>query len=376
MLKLEYIDTIKYEAGRSKALFLIANKENLKNSKVAIFGNGIEAYLINDYLCKKNICVDFFINNDLQMSEKIFCNKNIVTLNKVDKNYYIIVAMTMPKYNNEVLWQLKVNGYKNFGLAFIEFYHAFSGNKNLDTLQDIVLKEINKILCEGKEIEEIIKPVFNVGPAGNLLGHIPELCWTTTWSDYLLKWFYEQYKTSTDTYHMLEIGPGMGVFSAAVHQINPNIKIQWLMFSMDRKSKVPVCDKYASYPANQFEIYEGMIEEPNFYIDNQYDIIVMTEVIEHFVNNPIPTMKKIANMLNENGKLYLSTPDWGHLRIYSSYKEIPEYTTLEDYKERYIGHTFQYYKQELEEILDQCGLKIEKYALSDSKNHNLIARRR
>lgn len=377
MLKLNYIDTIKYEAGTPKVMFLLADIPAMKSLPVAIFGTGLEAYFVYGYLQKAGIKITHFLNNDSVMWGRQFCGKQIVSLDEIDRDYYIVIAMTLPRYDNEVLWQLKVHGYDHLGLAFMETYHTFGAGSRMAELNEVILKEINRILCDGRTFEEVIKPVYNVGPAGSLLGHIQELCWTTTWSDCLLGWFYMQCRAGTERMtSMLEIGPGMGLFSATAHQINPGIKIQWLMFDMDEVSEKSVKDKSSNYPANQFEAYYGMIEKPDFHIEEKFDIIVMTEVLEHFVNNPIPTMKKIAGMMKEGGRLYLSTPDWGHLRIYRDYSEMPEYTTLEKYKDGYIGHSYQYDKKELEEILNACDLVVEKYALSTSRNHNLIAKHR
>ncbi len=375
MLKLNYIDTIKYEAGRPKAMFLLADISAMRARGAAVFGTGLEAYFTYEYLQKAGINVACFIDNDPALSGQQFCGKEIVVLEAVGRECCVVVAMTQPKYNNEVLWQLKVHGYGQLGLAFMEMYHAFGADSPAAELDKMILQEINRILCEGRTFDEVIRPVYNVGPAGNLLGCIPELCWTTTWSDCLLEWLYLQYKTvPAKEIDMLEIGPGLGLFSAVAHGINPDIKIRWLLFDMEEVSEKPVKGRYSHYPADQFETYNGMIEKPDFHIEEKFDIIVMTEVLEHFVNNPIPTMKKIAGMLKEGGRLYLSTPDWGHLRIYRNYREIPEYTTLERYKDGYIGHSYQYDREELEKILKESGLVTERYALSSSHNHNLVAR--
>jgi len=40
-----------------------------------------------------------------------------------------------------------------------------------------------------------------------------------------------------------------------------------------------------------------------------YDIILLTEVLEHFNFQPTPTLKKIRDLLLPWGRLYLSTPD-------------------------------------------------------------------
>lgn len=115
-----------------------------------------------------------------------------------------------------------------------------------------------------------------------------------------------------------------------------------------------------------------MIEEPEYRIQKKFDIIVMTEVMEHFSANPRNTICKISEMLKEDGIIYLSTPNWGHLPIYETYADIPDWTDLDNYKASYIGHTYQYSETELRQILDECGLKIDRYALTEANHHNLL----
>lgn len=374
MIRLSYIDTIKYEAGYPTAVFLLADEKKINSKKVVIFGTGIEAYTVYMHLKNKGIRVHSFVNNDWKMSGKMFCGCQIVLPEAIwDNDFYVVVAMSREKYMNEVLWQLKVHGHGEYGVAFIEKFHFF----NEVILQDNLIKVMNQILCDGKEINEIVAPGLNVGASAGILRDIPELCWTTTWSHWLWEWFYEEYlRDSNKSIDMLEIGPGKGVFSGVVHKINGNIRIKWLMFDMDEQLSKALVDKYNWYPANMFETYCGIIEDPKYHIEEKFDVIVMTEVMEHFVLNPIPTLKKIAGMLKENGKIYISTPNWGHLMIYDDYKQIPDYTNIDEYRENYIGHSYQYSKAELEEILMSCDLQIEKYAISDSNNHNLIVKRR
>lgn len=140
--------------------------------------------------------------------------------------------------------------------------------------------------------------------------------------------------------------------------------------------EVAVSGKYTAYPAGLFKTYYGMIEEPSYEIHEKFDIIIMTEVLEHFVINPVNTMKKIKNMLTENGRLFLSTPNWGHLPLMDSYKELPEWTGKDNYLELQVGHAYQYSKNELESLLEESGLVMERYELSDSNNHNMIVKRK
>ncbi|MEY8322749.1 class I SAM-dependent methyltransferase [Lachnospiraceae bacterium 54-11] len=378
MLRLEYIDTIRYEAGSPKAMFLLADREYMEEKNIVIFGTGTEAFFAFHFLKQKGLEANCFLNNDSRLQGSFFCGKEIRMPNEIwGKNFFFIIAMSNIKYQNEVLWQLRVNKESQYGIAFIETFHAFTDGKMLSELHELVLENVNKLLCEGREIGELIKPVVNVGPAGNVMFPIMELCWTTTWSHHLLQWFYNEYsQNSKDKKSMLEIGPGRGLFSLVVNSINPRIDIEWLMFEMDEKSVEAVQGRYEWWPANRFKSYYGMIEEPKYRINKKFDIIVMTEVLEHFSANPRVGMRKIADMLKDNGKIYLSTPAWGHLPIYDTYYDIPDFTNVEEYKESYIGHSYQYSRSELEQLLTECGLKIDRYALTDGKNHNLVVSHR
>jgi len=102
---------------------------------------------------------------------------------------------------------------------------------------------------------------------------------------------------------------------------------------------------------------------------SNYDIIIFTEVLEHFDFHPVPTLKKISSLLSENGRLYLSTPDaseWGRVtKIYSSISEMPtsKKGVLRPNAEIILptNHIYQYNKYELFHILDEAGFKIEKF---------------
>lgn len=275
-----------------------------------------------------------------------------------------------------MLWQLRVHGEKLYAVAMMETYHAYTENGKQTILQEFTMDAISRILCSGKTITEIIHPVINVGSGGNIMLPFDELCWSTTWIHHLMQWFNEKYngKSFHKAKTMLEIGPGKGLFSAVVHRMNSCIQIEWLMFDMMDKSVEAVEGRYNWWPANMFRAYFGMIEEPQYKIDKKFDIIVMTEVMEHFSANPRAALCKIADMLEEDGELYLSTPDWGHLPIYDTYYDIPDFTSVEEYRAAYIGHSYQYTKAELFQILDECGLRVERYALTDGNNHNLLVR--
>jgi SAM-dependent methyltransferase len=91
--------------------------------------------------------------------------------------------------------------------------------------------------------------------------------------------------------------------------------------------------------------------------DVKFDVIIFTEVLEHLNFHPVPTLKKIRDLLSEDGKLYLSTPDasqWGRVIKYYLYLDkIPfpkkGFPIIDD-------HVYQYNKNELFHILDFAGL--------------------
>ncbi|MCM1120966.1 MAG: class I SAM-dependent methyltransferase [Eubacterium sp.] len=377
MLKFEYIDTIKYEIGKPRAMFLLADTDAMEGKRIAVFGTGLEAFIIERYLETRGLETECFVNNDPKMEGRVLCGRPVKAPGKIwGQDFFVVIAMGNPRYLNEVLWQIKVHGEKTYAVALMETYHAFTEDGKLSKLQELTMRTISRILCDGRDIIQVIHPIINVGPGGNIMFPFDELCWSTTWMHHLLQWFYDNYseKDSEGKKTMLEIGPGKGLFSAVVHSMNSDIQIEWLMFDMEEKSEEAVGGRYNWWPASMFKTYYGMIEEPGYRINKKFDIIVMTEVMEHFSANPKVTICKIADMLKENGELYLSTPAWGHLPIYDTYEDIPDFSSLEEYKAAYIGHSYQYTRGELEEIMDECGLKIERYALTEGNNHNLLVK--
>ena len=119
----------------------------------------------------------------------------------------------------------------------------------------------------------------------------------------------------------------------------------------------------------------GYLEREDFPIDAKYSFIIMTEVFEHFALNPVNTMRKLKNMLKTGGKMILTTPNWGHVHIYETWKEMPDAKDVDD--ERYIklcaiGHSYQYSKEELLEIFDIVGLHVDQYAVTASNHHSFV----
>jgi SAM-dependent methyltransferase len=103
-----------------------------------------------------------------------------------------------------------------------------------------------------------------------------------------------------------------------------------------------------------------------------FDVIIFTEVLEHFNFHPVPSLKRIRSLLADGGTLYLSTPDaaeWGRVtKYYRTLAEIPYpkagVPVVDD-------HVYQYSEEELRAVLDQSGFVIERfdYSLGSGLRH-------
>ena len=86
------------------------------------------------------------------------------------------------------------------------------------------------------------------------------------------------------------------------------------------------------------------MERDEFVIRKTYDLIILTEVFEHFVLNPVNILKKIKGALSVDGRVILTTPAWGHVDIYKTWKDLPDSCDVN--KEQYLrltkcGHIYQ-----------------------------------
>lgn len=84
-------------------------------------------------------------------------------------------------------------------------------------------------------------------------------------------------------------------------------------------------------------------------------------------------MERIRDVLKPNGKIVLTTPNWGHIYTYNQWKEIPTEVDEMTYdKLTQCGHVYQYNKAEMLEIIEASRLNFLQYDLSDANNHNFL----
>lgn len=97
---------------------------------------------------------------------------------------------------------------------------------------------------------------------------------------------------------ILEIGCGMGYLTFALHKAGFNI------LGLDISQKAI---DYAIKMYGDFYICADIFEYSKKN-SNKFDIVILTEVIEH-VTNPIEFLKEIKKLLTDKGKIIVSTPE-------------------------------------------------------------------
>ncbi|MCC7499522.1 MAG: class I SAM-dependent methyltransferase [Bryobacterales bacterium] len=111
----------------------------------------------------------------------------------------------------------------------------------------------------------------------------------------------------------------------------------------------------------------------------KFDVIIMTEVLEHFNFRPVPTLEKIRAALAPGGLFFLSTPDaktWGPIhKYYRRMEDIPDppkppAKVIDD-------HIWVYGRSELLRVVKSAGFKVDRLEISNprrSSHFNLLLR--
>ncbi|MBE0598083.1 MAG: methyltransferase domain-containing protein [Desulfuromonadales bacterium] len=96
------------------------------------------------------------------------------------------------------------------------------------------------------------------------------------------------------------------------------------------------------------------------------DLIIFTEVIEHLNYHPLPTLKRIRELLKPGGHLILTTPDaeeWGpNIKYYPSVDQIPPY--FDQVAEWIDDHIWHYSYGEIEALIVEAGFEIVRFEFS------------
>ncbi|HBM79924.1 MAG TPA: hypothetical protein DD426_03650 [Clostridiaceae bacterium] len=170
-------------------------------------------------------------------------------------------------------------------------------------------------------------------------------------------------KSNNRIKNILDIGCGYGTLSITAKLLY-KCNVCCMDFINAYLSK-KIIDKYNL----NFKI--GNIETDRIPWNFKFDIILLTEVIEHFNFNSLPTLIKIREALSDNGSLFLSTPDaeyYGRPDYYRNYKNMPAPKKGIPIRD---CHIYVFNKRELLDIFDKTGFSISRLQKTESHHFNI-----
>jgi len=119
-------------------------------------------------------------------------------------------------------------------------------------------------------------------------------------------------------------------------------------------------------------------------LKHKFNLITMTEVIEHLNSNPLPAVKRLHNALHEGGRLFVSTvmkEAHGDTTSMNSGKkglwnELDDWHDIPEYKGKWMDeHTFHYDQWNLITLLTEAGFEIEKVGNINNFSHYIIGKK-
>jgi SAM-dependent methyltransferase len=133
-------------------------------------------------------------------------------------------------------------------------------------------------------------------------------------------------------------------------------------------------DQASTLFPNMSETYDvtyvyGDIEGQPLPSSGIFQVLIMTEVLEHFNFKPVPTLRKIREALAPNGSFFLSTPDaeggWGRKLLY--FRSLPDAPSLDLGRKRVDDHIWHYNELELTAVLQEAGFKIKRLERTENR---------
>lgn len=104
---------------------------------------------------------------------------------------------------------------------------------------------------------------------------------------------------------------------------------------------------------------------------DSFDLVILTEVLEHLRIDPLNTLREIRRVLSDSGKLLLTTPNQYHLpavweflkgngSISFAHEQFSKIERL-----GHMGHVREYAPADLRDLLEKEGFLIESHSFSD-----------
>ena len=166
---------------------------------------------------------------------------------------------------------------------------------------------------------------------------------------------------------------GISEFSAFYKRFKPGV----LLHTVDR----PTDDDYIGFTKKVCENVSGCahhfeidLHQPNAiptqFGDHRrsYDLILFTEILEHLIINPVELLRELLDLLNDNGSLYLTTPNFysrKNLDLIAARENPQAVYPQRDGNWDAHHHFREYCAKELFEMIEKAGGKTTHFYFSD-----------
>lgn len=139
----------------------------------------------------------------------------------------------------------------------------------------------------------------------------------------------KKYYKENDKISILDIGPGHGFFSLIIKTDIPDFQqldIVDISESSLKQTKQIIGNENEKIAFINDDIF-------NFETSNKYDLIILGEVLEH-LDHPVEILKKLTNLLADNGILWLTTPTnapaLDHVYLFKNKKDVTDLINLSE----------------------------------------------
>lgn len=362
--------TMKSSSMYSYTYILITNSFSISDilesqkqgKKIVFFGSSIESHVQWEALHAQGIAPDYACDI---LCEIAYSNHGVKMvpfweLLQEASKYYFIITVSDPHAAVNIMKMLFYAGLDEFGIVYSHWSKDFAGvgckklaSAFYDTINEVYEKE--PLFCNYTSLENLRRT--SLEGAG--------------YWDFLYKSIYIMAKKEKFTRY-LEFGSGTGIMSIALKKLlEEKIQISWVNLPVVEGKWSENNSSHFMSLLQKYNIEQHFrhleIDDINDLGPEQFDCIVLAQVMEHFVYHPVPTFKKIASLLSQNGFLYVAVPEetkWYNVRTWKDMPFASEQTpemiarrmAINDY-----GHFYEYSREEAEEIFESSGLSVVFY---------------
>lgn len=226
-----------------------------------------------------------------------------------------------------------------------ELHSCYNATTNIDFVPGFspirkwrICKDCNHIFAENypkniKEILSITAPDQHLNPNTHLLPSLGNRL--------------SEVKKFTKGNRLLEVGTGAGELTSVAKE---------LLFDI---IGIEIRHVYAKNVSDRLNIPIYSIDFMNFDTDNLFDIIILGDVLEH-VSNPIDMLEKVYNLLDKEGVIWISTPNFESAFTYIMKDKDPMWRVCE--------HLNYFSYKSLKNVLEKIGFRIIDYRFSQHYN--------